>query len=103
MDCSQKWDFLKYKVRAAAIERSKAIKKIKEEKEKGLMNQIECLLSKQNLSDVENENLKTCSEQLNKMFFDLAKGAFIRSRAKVKRIQVIFLVWKKETENETIL
>lgn len=82
MDCIQKWEFFKYKVREMAIARSKKIKKMNETKENELLNRIQELLSKQNPTEDERVNLKTCSEQLDKIYIDLAKGAFIRSRAK---------------------
>ena len=44
-----------------------------------LINQLQLLSSKQDLSE---DELKTLSAELHRIFGNLAKGAFIRSRAK---------------------
>lgn len=46
------------------------------------INQLQLLSSKHHLSEDESETLKSLSEELDRMYVNLAKGAFIRSRAK---------------------
>jgi len=68
--------------RCAAIERSKELKFLRNQKESELFNIINILLTKSTLSSDEEMELKEIQLKIDQMYKDLAKGAFIRSRAK---------------------
>lgn len=76
-----KWELFKFKVRGLAIKRSKELKKNRLLKESTLMLKLDSLLNKDNHSDEELMELKTTQLELDKLYIDLAKGSFIRSRA----------------------
>lgn len=80
-DFRKKWEFFKYKVRYVAIKRSKELKKEKSMQEADLMHMLGHLLAKENILDEELE-LKNIQLQLDQIYLDMVKGAFIRSRAK---------------------
>lgn len=82
MNSIQKWEFFKFKIREVAIKRSKEIKKQKTDKMNCLIDQLQLLNSKNFLSEGELKLVKSLSEELDSMYVNLAKGAFIRSRAK---------------------
>lgn len=77
----KKWEFFKYKVRYIAIKRSKELKNEKHKLETDLMYSLNLLLNKEHIS-LEELEVKNIQLQLDKFYLDLAKGAFIRSRAK---------------------
>lgn len=77
-----KWELFKFKVRGLAIKRSKELKRNKLLKESALMLKLENLLQKNSHSEEEILELKTAQLELDKLYIDLAKGSFIRSRAK---------------------
>lgn len=77
-----------YKVRYVAIKRSKELKSMQEA---DLMHMLGHLLAKENILDEELE-LKNIQLQLDQIYLDMVKGAFIRSRAK----------WLEEGERNTI-
>lgn len=78
----QKWEFFKFKIREIAIKRSKAIKKKNIAKELSIMNNLNILMMKNNLSEEEETIMKKLKEEIDDMYIDMAKGAFVRSRAK---------------------
>uniref|UniRef100_A0A1A8VGD5 Endonuclease/exonuclease/phosphatase domain-containing protein n=1 Tax=Nothobranchius furzeri TaxID=105023 RepID=A0A1A8VGD5_NOTFU len=82
MDPIQKWEFFKYKVQETAIKCCKEIKKQSTNKMQNLIVKLEPLISKQDLSESELRALSNLKDELDKMYVNLAKGAFIRSRAK---------------------
>lgn len=82
MNPIQKWEFFKFKARQVAINRSKEIKKQNSNKMDSLMNALQPLISRHDLSEEELKTLNNLKKMLNKMYVNLAKGAPIRSRAK---------------------
>lgn len=79
---TQKWEYFKFKIRELAIRRSKGIKKNNLAKEMNIMSALNALLLKTSLSEEEQSNMKRLKEDIDNLYIDMAKGAFIRSRAK---------------------
>lgn len=86
-----KWDFFKYNVRQIAVKRSKELKKINRQNELELINKLGILEQKHNLTKEEEAELVAIQSHLDLIYLDLAKGAFICSRAK----------WLEEGEKNT--
>lgn len=87
----KKWEYFKYKIRQLAIKRSKEIKKERYKSEHVLMNRLTQLMSKGNINPDEEIELKAIQIQIDQIYTEMAKGAFIRSRAK----------WLEEGEKNT--
>lgn len=82
MDHIQKWEFFKFKTREIAIRRSKEIKRINAARETNTMTELNSLLSKTDLNEEEEGRVKNLKDEIDKLYMDLTKGAFIRSRSK---------------------
>lgn len=82
MNYIQKWEFFKFKVREEAMRRSKDIKKNDAAKEISIMNELNTLTKKDNLSENEETKLKGLKEETDNAYINMAKRAFIRSRTK---------------------
>ncbi|MEQ2285269.1 hypothetical protein AMECASPLE_030083 [Ameca splendens] len=80
-----KWELFKYKIRLA-----EELKNGKQKLESDLMHKLNLLMGKQQLTSVEELELKNIQLQLDQFYLDLAKVSFIRSRAK----------WLKEGERD---
>ena len=78
----QKWEYFKFKIREIAIKRSKEIKKVSNAKEKEIMENLNILLNRKDLSEIEKLKLMELQNDIDKLYTDAAEGAFIRSRAK---------------------
>uniref|UniRef100_A0A3B3HNI1 Reverse transcriptase domain-containing protein n=1 Tax=Oryzias latipes TaxID=8090 RepID=A0A3B3HNI1_ORYLA len=107
MTAKQKWEFFKFKVRSIAIERSKTLNKNKQAKENMIMEAIQSLLHKTFLSDDEKTNLTQLQNEIDKLYIEAAKGAFIRSRAKwlengEKNTSYFFALEKRNYKRNTI-
>lgn len=76
------WDYFKFKARTLAINRSKALRVVNASKEANLLNNINALIRKENLSVQEITQLKSCQLELDQLYIEIVKGAFVRSRAK---------------------
>lgn len=98
MNNIQKWEYFKFKIREMAILCSKNIKKDKDKKEMEIMDELKTFLNKENLSEEEHIRLLQLQNEIDNLYTEAAKGAFIRSRAKwlelVKGTQVIFSLLK---------
>lgn len=81
MNSIQKWEYFKFKIREMAILCSKNIKKGKDKKEKE-MDELKTFLNKENLSEEEHVRLLQLQNEIDNLYTEAAKGAFIRSRAK---------------------
>lgn len=79
---TQKWEYFKFKVRELAIQRSKEIKKNNIAKETSIMNELNTLLLKASLSEEEQIKMNKLKEDRDNLYINMAKGAFIRTRAK---------------------
>ena len=64
------------------MRRSKEIKKNNVAKEISIINELNTLMKKDNPSEDEEIKLKRLKEELDNAYINMAKGAFIRSRAK---------------------
>ena len=82
MNNIQKWEYFKFKIRETAIKCSKDIKKASDRKEKAILDILEPLLKKDNLSDTEQAKLLELQNDMDDLCTEAAKGAFIRSRAR---------------------
>ena len=82
MSSGQKWKFFKFKIRELAIRHSKEIKKRNNHKESETINELNSLLNKGNLTEEEESKLANLKAEIDRLYMNLTKGAFIRSRAK---------------------
>lgn len=65
MNSVQKWELFKFKIKEIAIKHIKELKKQKTETMNALINQLQLLRSKHDLSEDESETLKCLSEELD--------------------------------------
>ena len=81
-DCSkshtQRWELFKFMVRQIAMRRGKELNH-----KKSILDNLDKLLSKDNLDSDEEATLLKLWNEMDDLYLDLAKGAFIRSRAGV--------------------
>lgn len=61
------WDYFKFKARILAINRSKALRVVNASKEANLLNNINALIRKENLSVQEITQLKSCQLELDQL------------------------------------
>lgn len=84
-DCNdgfkQKWEFFKYKARLIATERCRVIKARRNKLETELMQHLN-RLTKTNNTEEEKLEIKKICLQLDDLYLNLARGAFVRSKAK---------------------
>lgn len=78
----QKWELFKFKVREVSIKRSKDIKKESIAKETQILDELNTLLKKTNLTEDDEVKINKLKSDIDKYYVELAKGAFIRSRCK---------------------
>ena len=87
-------------VRQIAMRRGKELKEINRKKSHAILDNLDKWLSKDNLDSDEEATLLKLRKEIDDLYLDLVKGAFIRSGAKWlemgNKIPVIFMVWKKE-------
>lgn len=76
------WELMKFEIRNLAICTGKRIAKSKRENESQIITKIMRLSEKENLSEMELGELAALQLELDKMYEDKARGAFIRSRRK---------------------
>ncbi len=76
-----KWELLKFECRTFSIYFSKKLSSEKKNKYAVLLKNISDLLNKQ-LSEEDQYRLSSLQEELNSLYLEKAKGAFVRSRAK---------------------
>lgn len=76
------WELMKFEIRSTAIVIGKTIAKVNKEKEYKLIEEIMKLCSKQNLMNEELKQLAYLQSQLDNIYEEKARGAFIRSRQK---------------------
>ncbi len=77
-----KWEWFKFKIKETAIEMSKCISSAKKQKQKGIINDLNRLCQKLDLSLEEQSELTNLQNQLDSLYIEKARGAFIRSRAR---------------------
>lgn len=77
-----KWEWFKFQVKQVAIQISKSIAKQKRQEQQSIIERINRLCCKQDLSLDEHIQLNTFQSQLDKMFLEKANGAYVRSRAR---------------------
>lgn len=88
---SNKWEFLKYKIRMFSMEFSKTYIKIKRQEENELFSELNQYCNKQNHNELDKEILMSLQTKLDNLYLKKAEGAFVRSRAK----------WIEEGEKNT--
>lgn len=76
------FQYFKFMTRSIAIKRGKELKTLKNKTEAELLNRIGLLLSKPSLSSEEELEIKDIQLKIDQIYTELAKGAFVRSRAK---------------------
>ncbi len=79
---SNKWEFLKYKIRESSIKFSKELIKEKRKKEGCLFQEISKYCEKVELNGDDKEKSLILQTKLDDMYCKRAQGAFVRSRAK---------------------
>lgn len=79
---SEKWEFLKYKIRQISISHGKTINRANKQKEIDIMQEIHNTCNKNSLSEQEKQKLIILHSSLDNIYINKAKGAYIRSRAK---------------------
>lgn len=77
----QKWEFFQFKIREMAMKSSK-VNKSKMIKENQIMETLSVLLGKTNLDEEETVQLKLLKEELDRLYIDSARGAYVRSRSR---------------------
>lgn len=78
----QRWELFKFKVREVSIKRSKEIKKGNIARETQILDELNSLLNKTNLTEDDEVKINKLKDDIDKYYVELAKGAFIRSRCK---------------------
>lgn len=86
-----KWEWFKFKIREIAINASKLISRQKKQKQQSLIREISNLCHKTDLALDQQVKLQKLQNQLDNLYLEKAKGAFIRSRAR----------WIEEGEKNT--
>ena len=97
-----KWEWFKFKVKCLAIETGKRMTKKRLEKQRGIIEKINNFCMNTGLSTEEKSELAALQTQLDELYMDKAKGAFIRSRARWLEQggkKIIFL-WVRKTETK---
>lgn len=97
------WEFMKYSIRKFAIGFGKNMAKARRVKEDSLIKDIICIYEKHNLSQIDKDMLVKFQLELDKIFENKAKGAFVRSRRKwlekgEKNSKYFFNLEKRNTE-----
>ena len=82
MSSVNKWEWLKFKTRELAIRASKNSSKFKRQKQQNIITNINNLCLKPKLSREELVELNKLQNELDHLYLEKAKGAFIRSRAR---------------------
>lgn len=82
MSHSSKWEWFKFNVKQKAIQISKSFNKRKKQEQKNIVEGINKLCCKQDLSLDEQLQLHNFQSQLDKLFLEKANGAYVRSRAR---------------------
>ena len=85
------WEYMKYDIRKIAIQRSKEIEKNKRMKEDNIIKEIIAIHGKENVCNQDKDNLNMLHLQLDLIYEEKARGAFVRSRRK----------WLEEGEKNT--
>uniref|UniRef100_A0A3P9JF49 Reverse transcriptase domain-containing protein n=1 Tax=Oryzias latipes TaxID=8090 RepID=A0A3P9JF49_ORYLA len=86
-----KWEWFKFKIRSLAIEFSKSALRLKRLKQQNILRNINDLCKKMDLSTEELLELNKLQSELDILYIEKAKGAFVRSRAR----------WIEEGEKNT--
>lgn len=87
----QKWEFFSFKIREMAIKYSKEMKKRNTIRELETMAELNSLINKGTLTEEEELNMTSLKEEVDQLYINMTKGAFIRSRA----------TWLEEGERNT--
>jgi len=107
-DYKTNWEFFKYKARYIAVKRSKEIKDIKHKSDSELVNRLNVLLAKDKITEEEDLEIKKLSLEFDRAYLELAKGAYIRSRAKwveegEKNTSYFFALEKRNSQRKALL
>lgn len=81
-DYKKNWELFKYKARYIAVKRSKELKDIKHQTDSDLINRLNVLLAKDKITEEEHLEIKKLNLAFDRTYLELARGAYIRSRAK---------------------
>lgn len=95
--------FFKYRARLIATKRCRLIKASRNQLETGLLQNLNGL-TKENNTEEEKLEIKKISLQLDELYLDLARGAFVRSRAMAGRggekLHLFFCLGEEEWSKE---
>ncbi len=91
LNYTQKWELFKFNVRVIATRRGKELKKNKLRKITEITDQLNTLIKQTTLSEDEKSKLYLLNLEIDQLYIELAKGAYVRSRAK----------WFEEGERNT--
>lgn len=79
---SSKWEWFKFRVKQLAIETGKKTAELRKSKQKELIERINILCDKPSATRENIEELHTLQNELDNIYLEKAKGAFVRSKAK---------------------
>ncbi len=82
LNYTQKWEPFKFNVRVIATRRGKELKKNKLRKITEITDQLNTLIKQTTLSEDEKSKLYLLNLEIDQLYIELAKGAYVRSRAK---------------------
>ncbi len=106
LNYTQKWEPFKFNVRVIATRRGKELKKNKLRKIAEITDQLNTLIKQTTLSEDEKSILYLLNLEIDQLYIELAKGAYVRSRAKWfeegERNTSYFFSMEKEIIQETL-
>lgn len=91
------WELMKYEIRQTAMKRGKEIAELKRLREDKLVKEILSLISMEDLDEEGKGQLFSLQLEMDRMYEERAKGAFVRSRRRWleeggKKIQNTFII-----------
>jgi len=82
MSCMNKWEWFKFKVKRLAIDTGKFLSRMRKQKQKDLIGEINLLAVNSQISPENTAKLQELQPQLDELYSEKANGAYIRSRAR---------------------
>jgi len=82
MSCMNKWEWFKFKVKRLAIDTGKFLSRMRKQKQKDLIGEINLLAVNSQISPENTAKFQELQSQLDELYSEKANGAYIRSRAR---------------------